>query len=84
MIDALIRIADIQVSGLYVAERNNGDSGPWARICDISEVGYYRDMMIIIRDRVRDMKKKGMTLEQVQAAKPTMDYDPLFRKAAPA
>jgi len=47
-------------------------------ICDIADVGYYRDMMIIIRDRVRDMIKKGMTLAQVKAAKPTLDYDPLF------
>jgi cyclase len=38
----------------------------------------YRDMMTIIRDRIRDMVKKGMTLEQVKAAKPTRDYDPLY------
>ncbi len=30
----------------------------------------------IIRDRIFDLKKKGMTLDQVQAAKPTRDYDP--------
>ena len=28
-------------------------------------------MTIIIRDRIQDMVKKGMTLEQVKAAKPT-------------
>ena len=38
----------------------------------------YRDMVTIIRDRIQDMVKKGMTLEQVKAAKPTMDYDPLY------
>jgi hypothetical protein len=38
-------------------------------------------MVTIVRDRVRDMIKKGMTLEQVKAAKPTLDYDPLY--AAP-
>ena len=38
----------------------------------------YREMTIIIRDRVQDMVKKGMTLEQVKAAKPTFDYDPLY------
>jgi cyclase len=47
-------------------------------ISDAAEVGYYRDMMIIIRDRVQDMVKQGKTLAQVKAAKPTMDYDPLF------
>jgi hypothetical protein len=32
-------------------------------------------MVTIVRDRVRDLKKKGMTLEQVKAARPTMDFD---------
>ena len=34
-----------------------------------------REMTIIIRDRVQDLIKKGMTLEQVKAARPTRDYD---------
>jgi len=45
------------------------------RLCDMSDVGYYRDMLTIIRDRVQDMINKGQTLEQVKAAKPTRDYD---------
>jgi len=32
-------------------------------------------MVTIIRDRVRDLKRKGMTLAQVKAARPTMDFD---------
>jgi hypothetical protein len=32
-------------------------------------------MITIIRDRILDMIKKGMTLEQVKAAMPTRDYD---------
>ena len=35
----------------------------------------YRNMIYIIRDRIRDLKQKGRTLDQVKAAKPTMDYD---------
>jgi hypothetical protein len=35
-------------------------------------------MVTIVRDRIQDMVKKGMTLEQVKAAKPTFDYDPLY------
>jgi glyoxylase-like metal-dependent hydrolase (beta-lactamase superfamily II) len=46
------------------------------RLCDGADVAYYRDMLTIIRDRVQDMVKKGMTLEQVKAARPTADYDP--------
>ena len=32
-------------------------------------------MVTIIRDRVKDLKRKGMTLAQVKAARPTMDFD---------
>jgi len=45
------------------------------RISDSADVAYYRDMVTIIRDRIQGMIKKGMTLEQVKAAKPTLDYD---------
>ena len=48
------------------------------RIGDSADVAYYRDMVTIIRDRVQDMVKKGMTLDQVKAAKPTVDYDGRF------
>ena len=32
-------------------------------------------MATIVRDRVRDLAKKGWTLAQVKAAGPTRDYD---------
>ena len=46
------------------------------RLCDSGDLAYYRDMLTIIRDRVQDMIRKGMTLEQVKNARPTKDYDP--------
>ena len=48
------------------------------RVCDSADVAYYRDLVTIVRDRVQDMKKKGMTLDQVKAARPTRDYDPRY------
>ena len=48
------------------------------RICDEADVVEYRDMVTIIRDRVQDMLRKGMTLEQVEATRPTQDYDPRY------
>lgn len=45
------------------------------RICDEADVVEFRDMVVIVRDRIRDMLRKGMTLEQVKAARPTEDYD---------
>jgi glyoxylase-like metal-dependent hydrolase (beta-lactamase superfamily II) len=47
-------------------------------ICDRNDVVNYRDMLTIIRGRIQDMVKKGMSLEQVKAAKPSYDYDPVY------
>ena len=44
-------------------------------IVDKAAVAAHRDMIIGIRDKVAPMVKKGMTAEQVAAAKPTSDYD---------
>jgi len=48
------------------------------RLTDSADVAYYRDMVTIIRDRIQDMIKKGMTLQQIKATKPTKDYDPRY------
>ncbi len=45
------------------------------RLSDEADVVEYRDMVTIIRDRIKSMVEMGMTLRQVQAAKPTADYD---------
>jgi glyoxylase-like metal-dependent hydrolase (beta-lactamase superfamily II) len=48
------------------------------RLSDEADVSEYRDMVTIVRDRIQDMVKKKMTLAQVQAAKPTQDYDGIY------
>ena len=48
------------------------------RVTDEWEVAEYRDMLVIIRDRVQAMIKTGATLQQVKAARPTADYDVRF------
>ena len=48
------------------------------RLSDEADVSEYRDMVTIVRDRIQDMVKKKMTLEQVRAAKPTFDYDGIY------
>jgi cyclase len=45
------------------------------RISDEADLVEFRDMVVIVRDRVQDMIRKKMTLEQIKAAKPTRDYD---------
>ncbi len=44
------------------------------RLCDKSDLVDYRDMVTIIRDRVQDSIKKGMTLDEVQKADPTQGW----------
>jgi glyoxylase-like metal-dependent hydrolase (beta-lactamase superfamily II) len=48
------------------------------RVTDEWEVAEYRDMLVIIRDRVQALIQSGATLQQVLAARPTADYDPRF------
>jgi hypothetical protein len=48
------------------------------RLSDETDVANYRDMVTIIRDRIRAMVAKGLSLEQVKRSRPTMDYDGLF------
>jgi cyclase len=48
------------------------------RVSDVADLDIYHQMVTIVRDRLQDMIKRGMTLEQVKAAKPTRDYDPVY------
>ncbi len=73
-LDALNRIiaiaipADLQEDGTLIVPGHG-------RLCDVADVAFYQEMVTIIRDRIKNMRDKGMTLEQVKAAKPTRDYD---------
>jgi cyclase len=48
------------------------------RLSDGSDLAYYRDMLTIIRDRMGEMVRNKMTLQQVKAAHPTLEYDGLY------
>jgi glyoxylase-like metal-dependent hydrolase (beta-lactamase superfamily II) len=52
------------------------------RLTDSADVAYYRDMVTIMRDRVRASVRRGLTLQQIKAAKITRDYDGRFGKTA--
>lgn len=77
VIDGLNRVLDLAVpahheeGGTYIVPGHG-------RICDEFDVLEYRDMVTIIRDRIRALIEKGMTLEQVKAARPARDYDPRY------
>ncbi|HKH72092.1 MAG TPA: hypothetical protein VKA59_12120 [Vicinamibacterales bacterium] len=74
VIDGLNEILDLSVAEY----RSQG--GTWivpgrGRLSDTADVASYRNMLVMIRDRIRDLKKQGKTLEQVKAARPTLDFD---------
>ena len=78
-VDALNKLIEFAVPS------NNAEGGTrvipaHGRISDHADVVYYRDMITIIRDRIADMIKNGMTLAQVKAARPTRDYDARYGK----
>jgi cyclase len=77
VIDALNHMLDIAFP-FYRTEGGTLIVPGHGRLCDSADVGYYRDMVTVIRDRVQDLIRKGMTLEQVKAAHPTFDYDPRY------
>jgi cyclase len=76
-IDALNAIIDItvpernQMGGTRVVPGHG-------RLANEADVVEYRNMMTIVRDRVRDMVRKGMTVAQVKAARPTLEYDGIY------
>jgi glyoxylase-like metal-dependent hydrolase (beta-lactamase superfamily II) len=48
------------------------------RLADSADVGYYRDMLTIIRDQVKALIDEGLTLEQVIERRPTFGYEARF------
>jgi cyclase len=80
-IDGLNRILDLAVpkhleeGGTYIVPGHG-------RICDEADVLEYHDMVVIVRDRIRDAIKKGMTVDQVKAARLTRDYDARYSAAS--
>ena len=60
--------------------RHQGEEGTYVvpghgYLADEHEVVEYRDMVVIVRDRVKAMIDTGATLAQVKAARVTADYD---------
>jgi len=81
VLDALNRLLEVtipdfnQEAGTYVIPGHG-------HISDEADLAEYRDMSTIIRDRIQDLVSKGQTLEQVQAAQPTFDYDGRYQATA--
>jgi glyoxylase-like metal-dependent hydrolase (beta-lactamase superfamily II) len=75
VIAALNHIIDLAIPDHKVQEGGTMIVPGRGRLCDEQDVIEYRDMLTIIRDRIQYMIGKGRTLDQVKAAKPTLDFD---------
>ncbi len=74
-IDALNHLLSLTVPSKALQEGGTYVIPGHGRISDEHDVLMYRDMLVIVRDRIRDMIERKQTLAQVQAARPTLDYD---------
>ena len=74
VVESLNRLIDITVPG----RKSEGGTlviPGHGRLADQPDIAYYREMVAIVRDRIKAMVGRGMTVEQVKAAKPTLDWD---------
>ena len=74
VIDGLNQILDLAVAE-YRAQGGTWIIPSRGRLSDTADVASYRNMLVMVRDRVRNLKNKGQTLAQVKAARPTLDFD---------
>ncbi len=74
VLDGLNRLLALAISG----EKTEGGTmivPGHGRVSDEADLVEYRDMVTIVRDRIQAMVDKKMTLDQVKAARPTLDWD---------
>jgi glyoxylase-like metal-dependent hydrolase (beta-lactamase superfamily II) len=62
-------LSDFRTEGGTLVVPGHGRPG------DLADVGFYRDMLTIIRDRIQNGVKRGLTVEQVKAAKPAQGWE---------
>jgi cyclase len=72
-IAALNRLVELAIPSVPIVSRDAGTIviPGHGRVCDQVE---YRDMVTIIRDRIRDLISAGMSLDQIKAANPARGY----------
>lgn len=76
-IDALTRLVEIAIPSVPIVA--SPEPGTYVvpghgRIYEQIDVVDYRDMVTVIRDRIKDLMGKGMTLDRIKAAKPAAGY----------
>jgi glyoxylase-like metal-dependent hydrolase (beta-lactamase superfamily II) len=75
-LDALNRLLDLAIPAMPLLHKEGRTYlvPGHGRIADHADLVEYRDMVTIIRDRIKSLVEKNMTLEQVKAANPAKGY----------
>ena len=75
-IAALNRLVELAIPSVPIVSREAGTLviPGHGRVCDQLDAVEYRDMVTIIRDRIRDLINAGRTLDQIKAASPARGY----------
>lgn len=83
-IEALNHLIQLAIPSIPLVNQEGGTyviSGH-GRICDQGDVVDYRDMVVVVRDVIQDMIKRGMTLEQIKAESPAKPYETQYGTVA--
>lgn len=81
VVESLNRLIDITVPG----RKSEGGTlviPGHGRLADQPDIAYYREMAAIVRDRITALIDRGMTVEQVKAARPTIDFDTRYGRTS--
>lgn len=76
LLDGLNRLVTLAIPSVPIISREAGTLvvPGHGRICDQFDVVEYRDMVSIVRDRIRELVESGSTLEQIIATEPTRGF----------
>lgn len=79
-IDILNQLIDLAVPSIPLPWKAGGTTviPGHGRLSEQAEIVEYRDMVTIIRDRIQEMIKQRMTLDQIKAASPTKGWNRRF------
>jgi len=76
-VDALNELVDMMIP-VYGQDGGTIVIPGHGRVSGLGDVLDFREMAIVTGDRIRQMIDEGMSLEQVIAARPAMDYEPVY------
>ncbi len=81
IIDALNALIDLMIP-VYGQDGGTLVVPGHGRLSGLGDVLDYREMVIVIGDRLSAMIDAGMSLDQIKAAEPAIDYEPVYGTSA--